>query len=220
MADIFVITSVIHVGSTPWSYTPTRSIFTPEQRFTQTVGTIESVRRYCPGAKILLVEASCLEPTQTAIFESLCDYVHNVNALENTDKYCLNSSKKGLGDAWLFQQGLEYIVRLGLTPRVIFKMSGRYWLTEKFDRAVISEEIPTFRQTSAASYITFCFAIPGSLCKTGIEIMKRTVAMYNGPKNPSLEDYLPIQFQHRKAVSCIGAAGQIAVDSSLSIYSV
>jgi len=44
--DIFVITSVIDTGNLPWSYCPQRSLFSPEERVTQTIKTIESIRKY------------------------------------------------------------------------------------------------------------------------------------------------------------------------------
>lgn len=218
--DLFVITSVIHTGNAPWSYISTRSIFSPDERFQQTLETIRSIRMYCPGAKILLVEASVLSLEQTSQFESQCDYYVNVNSVLETRQYCLSSGKKGLGDAWLFLQGLEFIQKSSLAPRAIFKISGRYRLNEAFQRSAISDELPTFRQYSADGYVTFCFSIPGSMLETSIEIMKNTVAMYCTHENPCLETFLPAQFPEKKALAILGAEGTIAIDFSLSVYKV
>jgi hypothetical protein len=53
-----------------------------------------------------------------------------------------------------------------------------------------------------------------------IQIVKGTVAMYCGPNNPSLEDYLPKQYAQIQEIPCMGAEGQIAVDSSMRLYKI
>ena len=58
--NLVLITSVIHTSSNPLSYTPCRSVFSPQERFTQTKKTIQTVRESIPDVQILLVECSVL----------------------------------------------------------------------------------------------------------------------------------------------------------------
>lgn len=218
MTDIFIVTSVIHTGAAAWSYTATRSIFTPVERYAQTLDTIASIRRWCPGARIVLVEGSGLSAEERAGFDACCDAVVDVSARHETVKNCITSGKKGLGDSWLLLCGLEYLRESGWQSAAIFKVSGRYRLNSAFARERISEEIPTFRRVSDAGCCTFCFAVPGHMLSAYIQIMRETVAMYCGSGNPSLEDYLPWQFTQIKEVACMGAEGQIAVDTSFTVY--
>ena len=56
MNDLVLITSVINTGKVGWSYTQTRSSYSPEERYNQSLQTIDSIRKYLPGAKIVFLE--------------------------------------------------------------------------------------------------------------------------------------------------------------------
>lgn len=221
MSIIFIVTSVIHTGTAPWSYTGTRSLFSPEQRLQQTLETFASIRRFCVGAKILVVEGGPLTAEERERLTAASDWFVDAYTKERTRQYCLESGKKGLGDAWLLSVGLDFLqTSVQERPHLIFKMSGRYRLNEQFNLANISDTVPTFRRIVGAGCVTFCFAVPGHMLDMYIQIMKGVVAMYCGNKNPSLEDYLPHQFAQIQEISCMGAEGQIAIDTSLSVYRV
>lgn len=61
MKDIFIITSVINTGSHHWSYTGIRSVFSPKERFEQTLKTIDSIRALKDDSLIFLVECSNID---------------------------------------------------------------------------------------------------------------------------------------------------------------
>ena len=54
MNDLVLVTSVINTGKVGWSYTQTRSSYSPEERYNQSLQTIDSIRKYLPGAKMCL----------------------------------------------------------------------------------------------------------------------------------------------------------------------
>jgi hypothetical protein len=220
MTTVFIVTSVINTGASPWSYTSNRSLFTAEERYAQTLTTIETIRTYCPAAKVLLVEGSTVSTEYKMGLESVCDWVHDVSSKAETVAHCIQSSKKGLGDAWLLLCGLEYIRNKTISASVIFKMSGRYRLNEQFQMSRISSDLPTFRRVQGSGCITFCFAVPGHMIERYAQVVQGTVNMYCGSDNPSLEDYLPQQFGAVYEVDCIGAEGIIAVDHSRQVYRV
>ena len=52
--NVVVIVSAIVTSQEPLAYTPTRSAFTPPERFTQTLKTIERVYQKVPNAYVVL----------------------------------------------------------------------------------------------------------------------------------------------------------------------
>ncbi|MBY0380008.1 MAG: hypothetical protein K2P99_06385, partial [Burkholderiales bacterium] len=58
--NLFLISSKILVSQKPFSYTDKRSIYTTEDRFNQTLETIESIRKYAPNSFIVLIDNSQL----------------------------------------------------------------------------------------------------------------------------------------------------------------
>ena len=53
MINLILITSVICITNKPLSYTKTRSVFTHEERFEQTLKTIQTIRDKIPIQKYL-----------------------------------------------------------------------------------------------------------------------------------------------------------------------
>jgi hypothetical protein len=122
----FIITSLIYCREKKLTYAASRSVFSPEERYQQTVRTIESIRAQVPQAKIMLVEAG------------LKDDPFNVRNL--VDNFCY------IGDSWLVRlacdsrfKSLGEVVMLlyGRTflplAERYFKMSGRYYLNDDFN---------------------------------------------------------------------------------------
>jgi len=218
MTNLFIVTSVIQPGIQKWSYTPVRSIFTPEQRFQQTLQTIDSIRFMCPNSKIMIVEGGPLTNEMLTLLMEKVDYfVDAFHTEHNTRTFCLESNNKGLGDAWLILQGLQYIKEHSISSSLIFKMSGRYRLNNQFSLERIMYDRPTFRRVSGAGCITFCFAVPGSMIDTYINIMLHTVEYFK-THFTSIEDYLPNQFSIIHEINCIGAEGEIAVSNPPHTY--
>jgi hypothetical protein len=212
MPDVFIITSVIHTGTRAWSYTPVRSLFTPEQRLQQTFETIRSIRQYAPGATLILVEGGDKKYDELV---KAVDYFVDAFSIPNTREFCLESNNKGLGDAWLLLCGLRVIQQLRINMRYVFKVSGRYRLNNKFcmDKFVLDR--PTFRRINKVCCYTFCFCVPGSMLNEFIRIMENTVSEFQ-TRIISIENYLPWKFKQIHEVDCIGAEGEIAIDKTVS----
>ena len=58
MKDCIIITSVVQTTDKPLTWSKSRSIYSHQQRFEQTLETIESVRKNMPDIHILLIECS------------------------------------------------------------------------------------------------------------------------------------------------------------------
>jgi hypothetical protein len=211
MKDIFIVTSVIRTGQNPWSYFPLRSLFTEEQRFEQTLKTIESIRTYSPTSIILLVEASTTSSQNKQILKQSVDYFYDISEQRETIENCIESNCKGLGDAYIVQKGLEYIQQLNEYQQNqiqnIFKLSGRYCLNSKFHRDHISNSLPTFRKS-----VTILFSIPSSQFDMFLRQIQQTVEFMKTNNMTCIESYLPSLMSEVHYIDEVGVEGYIAID--------
>jgi len=84
--NVVIVTSKIYVSNNSLSYANTRSIYTPDERFIQTMNTINSIKQYIPDSFIILFDNSVFENTN--YFDQIKD---NVDIFLNiTDNYLLN----------------------------------------------------------------------------------------------------------------------------------
>lgn len=126
-----LITSVIKTPSLPLSYTDTRSVFTPEERYSQTLNTIESVRNKIPGVIICLVECSDLDKYQVVKLTSHVDYFLNI--FDDTElRSRVYSPSKSMGEGTMTIAALNYIRERDIKYTSFYKISGRYSLADSF----------------------------------------------------------------------------------------
>lgn len=132
MNNLVLITSVICTPNTPLSYTNTRSVYTHDERFEQTKKTIESVKQKIPNVKILIVECSKLSFEQEDYLKKNSDYFLNLFQNEKIRKNTSGISKS-LGEGTMTLCALNYIIDNNIEFNNLIKISGRYWLSEKFN---------------------------------------------------------------------------------------
>jgi hypothetical protein len=132
MNNLVLITSVICTPNNPLSYIDTRSVFTHDERFIQTKKTIETVKEKIPNSKIFIVECSELNEVQTDYLTKNSDYFLN---LFNEPEKCANvyGKSKALGEGTMTYCALEYILSNNIIFDNLIKISGRYWLSDKFN---------------------------------------------------------------------------------------
>ena len=134
MNTLFILTSALNTKF---------GVHTNEQRLQQSIDSINSIKKYAPGAKIAIVEMGGIPPTE----EQLQVYYQNVNYVLN---YSDDESVQGIfhsTDNWdivknttevmVFANALATLKDQGELDKFdrVFKMSGRYQLTENFDPA-------------------------------------------------------------------------------------
>jgi hypothetical protein len=116
---------------------------TTEQRMQQTLDSVASVRKYCPTAKVALVEMAGIPLTKDQLdqffmsVDYLLDFTHDEAVTEiykSTDNWDI---VKNTTEVMVFANALSQLVERGEIDKFdrIFKMSGRYQLTENFDPA-------------------------------------------------------------------------------------
>jgi len=127
--NIVLVTSVINICAKKLDYSDVRSFCDKEKRLSDTLKTIESIRKYIPDSKILLVECSDIEET---FLRSVVDYF--INLKDDQDVLSkVNSESKSKGETILTIKGIEYLQKNNIQYNNFFKISGRYWLNDKFN---------------------------------------------------------------------------------------
>jgi hypothetical protein len=144
MKNIVLLTSAVYTNY---------GIYDPTQRIQQTLDTAKSAKKYIPGAVIVLVDNSKVDVQNdtSAEFEELIDTVDYY--IDNSDdddiKYFHNNVTnydigKNAMEALGMMKALTYINSDEDMKKVItdadriFKLSGRYQVTDKFDIAKFS----------------------------------------------------------------------------------
>jgi hypothetical protein len=120
--DLVIISSAINTCSAPLSYYPIRSIYSKEERYTQTLQSIESISRI-PNKKIFFMECTDIPEFEDTI-KSRVDFYKNVY---KGNESIIDGPHKGVGESVSLlaadTEGYENI----------YKLSGRYYLTDEFN---------------------------------------------------------------------------------------
>jgi hypothetical protein len=211
--DIFIITSVINTGNHKWSYTKTRSLYSPEERFEQTLKTIESIRNIKDDSLILHVEGSNISSDFENILKEKTDIYINCFNNEEAKKACLQTEKKGYGEAILIYIALDHIVKNNIEFDRLFKISGRYTLNYLFDKSNYSHTEYTFKNSTDnnCSFSTVLYSIPQNLLQDYLYILKQCINIYQY-NVVGLETLLPPMCNPKKIIQNIGASGHCAID--------
>ena len=146
MKNIVLLTSAVYTNY---------GIYKPQERIQQTLDTAKSAKKYIPGAVIILVDNSKtdVQNDDSAEFNELIDLVDYY--IDNSDdediKYFHNSIQNydigknameamGLMKALTYISGDEDMKTIVADADRIFKLSGRYQVTDKFDINKFSNE--------------------------------------------------------------------------------
>lgn len=127
MKTLCIITSVINISNNPLSYTSTRSIYTGEERFSQTLQTIISVRNYIKDCEILFIESSNICEDYEKAIEKIVDHYCKT---EDSIRSKIDGPYKASGESTQIKEGLKSIDISKYSH--IFKISGRYRINENF----------------------------------------------------------------------------------------
>lgn len=132
--NIVLITSVINTPNLPLSYTNNRSVYSKSERFEQTKKTIALIKEKIPNCLLFLIECSQLNVEERDFLISNVDIFVNIFDTENmlliNDIY---SRSKSLGEGTMTIHALQYLKEKNIDYKNLFKISGRYWLTNNFD---------------------------------------------------------------------------------------
>ena len=134
--NLVVILSVINPPKTPFCYINTRSVFSIQERFQQSMNTIKSIKQYIPNCFIVFSECSEIEKSMMDEIISQLDLF--INSKDNpVVRSLVDCPYKGLGEITQLMYTFSIIEQhIGFAPfSNIFKLSGRYSLNADFDFA-------------------------------------------------------------------------------------
>jgi hypothetical protein len=144
MKNIVLLTSAVYTNY---------GIYNPQDRIKQTLDTAKSAKKYIPGAVIILVDNSKVDVQNdtSAEFEELIDlvdyYIDNSDDNDikyfhaNVTNYDIGKNAMealGLMKALTYINGDEDMKKEIADADRVFKLSGRYQVTDKFDIAKFS----------------------------------------------------------------------------------
>ena len=210
MPDLFLITSVIYTDTTKgWSYCPVKSYYTPSERYNQTLKTISTIRDKCPTAHIVLLEGGKLSVDEEIQFKSLVEYYFNYS--DNLIiKEKVDSMKKGWGEVAKVVEFLQTNYELCLKYERIFKISGRYWLSDTFNYADFSPNQYSFRRADEYQVSTVLYAIPRIKYSLFLVHLKEIDRIYS-TEYGSFERFIYPYLVDVNWLSKLGVQGLIAV---------
>ena len=137
MSKCFYVTSCIDVESeTPFTYSSQRSFFSNEERFRQTIFTVNSIKCLCPDAYVYVVDTSKPNETYEKILESYVgvQYIPMIEYLNETEyKTITEGNHKSIGEITLLQSFIKNFKFELQEYDHLFKVSGRYFLDNTFD---------------------------------------------------------------------------------------
>ena len=137
MKKCFYVTSCIDVeNNIPFTYSKQRSFFSNEERFRQTVYTVNSINCLCPDAHIFVLDTSKPNQKYKLILESYpnVQYIQMINYLNETEhKIITEGNHKTVGELVLIQNFIKNFKFELTNYDYLFKLSGRYYLDNTFD---------------------------------------------------------------------------------------
>ena len=215
MKNIVLITSIIRTPNLPLSYTKTRSIYSPEERFLQTKYTIETVKNKIPNSYIILIECSYLNNDEMLYFNNNCDIVINLfNDIKC--KHFIHSPSKAAGEGTMTIKALEYIINNNIKFDNFFKISGRYYLNNDFNINNYINNYNVVKKTDSISINTSFYKLNYSFIQpflifliNNYPLMKKCIGYEMLFKN--FIDFISVV----KYINNLGCSGNIAVSGEL-----
>ena len=204
--ELFVVTSVINPTLAPLSYTTTRSVFTEQERFSQTMETIASIKQKLPKAKIAFLECSNISPEFEHELKKQVDfyvnYYSNKKILE-----AVTSPYKGIGECYALRKFLE-VYPLDNIKR-LYKISGRYRLNDNFNYTNYDNNENNFKRISCG-FATTLYKIEYPYFFDYIQALEKSVPLMR--QGYGVEMVLGGFMPHVKEIELLGIEGLVGVD--------
>ena len=219
--NLVLITSKIIVSKSPFTYSTKRSIYTKEQRFIQTINTIKSVRKHIPNSYIVLIDNSLFNNIEYENLFLLTDYfiniTNNVKLNYYTNEYPIKLFAELMQQLCFYE---EFIKKIDINKiRNFFKISGRYFINNKFDYNNFDNDYIIFKKNLQVLdrdyYYTSFYKINSNKILDYFEILKNIEnekEKYSSTNNVfDFEVVLPNKINDKKLINCLGITQLISV---------
>jgi hypothetical protein len=215
METLVFITSIIKPPDTPLSY-GTRSVYTSQERFEQTKITIQSAKEKIPNSKIFLVECSDLNEQETNYF--LQNTTYFLNLYDTNLRNNMHSPSKSLCEGTMTICGLQFLLQNNIAYDNLIKISGRYYLSERFDFSnfMNNDIVIKYINDDVNNVFTGLFKIPRQCTETLFAFLQnsfnRMIACVG--YEVLFADFIKTQSVPKKIVNPIGLMGYVSVSKN------
>jgi hypothetical protein len=203
--NLVIITSVINISKNPLDYTNTRSIYTPEQRYTQTIKTITSIRYKIENSEILFLESSDIDDDKENIIKNMVDYY--VKLIGDDIKEIIDGKFKASAESTQILEGLKEIDISKYSN--IYKISGRYFLNDNFDYSKYNNDENIFFETEDGLNLATVFYKVNSRY---IDLFKNTLLFCSSSRNMLETEFKNLFNNNYKKIEILGIEGNVSID--------
>lgn len=154
--NLVLITSKICTSKESFSYIKHRSIYTNEERYEQTLKTINSIRKYIPESYIILFDNTDFSINNNyymkETIESKVDMIINIIDDDKLNYYTNNCPYKFLAELHQTKKSLEIIKKININFFNFFKITGRYCINDNFNFNLFNVRKNFFKQNKIVRY--------------------------------------------------------------------
>ena len=216
--NVVFITSKIYVSDNAFSYINKRSIYTKDERFSQVIDTIKTIKNKIPYYYIILFDNSIFTKKEYYILNNMVNKFINITDNKELNYYTNDCEIKSLAE--LHQ--LKYIFKNfneKIRIKNIFKITGRYLINDNFDYKVYDNKHNIFKKNNNLKNIEYYYTCFYKIHYYYIEKYKNNInecinkiKNIEKYKNYNLEEILPLEFNYDfKDVDELGIKSNIAV---------
>jgi hypothetical protein len=210
MKNLVIITSVLNISNNPLSYTPTRSVYSYEERLEQTFKTIDSLSKI-KNKKILFIETSDVPDEDEKIIKDKVNFYLNLNR-DPVIKNSVDGIFKNSGEALQILAGLDTLDLSDFDN--IIKISGRYWLNENFTYNIFDNENNIFKECeSLTCFYTILYKVNKKYFSNYINALNQTHQNTEQIEVVFLKNFI----NDCVKVDNLGVTGNISVNGELII---
>ena len=159
--NIVFVTSKLVVSDTAFSYVKKRSLYSRQERMTQTIKTINSVRRFIPDSHIVLLDNSILNTFEKNVFTKMVDTFINITDNNIVNFYTDVFQYKAFGEITQTLQFFELFFQTDYSKiKNFFKITGRYEINADFDYTQYDNSLNIFKKSLSIKdkeYYYTCF---------------------------------------------------------------
>lgn len=190
--NLFIVPSVINPAQTPLSYYHIRSVFTPEQRYQQTLAQLDSIRAKVPNSYIVMVEASVISEDMKAHLRSKVDLFLDASC-DITVRQATDSIAKGHGEVAQLLHYLDshHFQEIKQNCATVSKFGGRIKMSDDYVFNIPSA--PRIRLETPSSMYTVLYTMPISCVDDYIDSLHKCVqdsSFIQGAHHASIEHKL------------------------------
>jgi len=148
--NVVLITSKIYVSTEIFTYTNTRSIYSKDERFEQTIETIKTIKKNIPNYYIILFDNSKFIENEIIILKKNVNLLINITNNNELNYYTNINKNKGYGELAQTYFALKIINNIPFNN--LFKISGRYLINDIFNYNDYDNEYNIFKKDYSVHY--------------------------------------------------------------------